>query len=57
MHGAQRRNVMTLALLIAVVARRALAVTVVVAPPAKLVAPGSRAHNLTRPAETLQFIL
>ena len=33
-----------------VVARRALAVTVVVAPPAQLVAPGSRAPNLTRPA-------
>ena len=32
-----------------VVARRALAVTDVVAPPAQLVAPGSRAPNLTRP--------
>ena len=37
-----------------VVARRALAVTVVVAPLAlaQLVAPGSRAPNLTRPALT-----
>ena len=34
-----------------VVARRALAVTVVVAPPAQLVAPGSRAPNLTRPGD------
>ena len=43
-----------------VVARRALAVTVVVAPPAQLVAPGSRAPNLTRPAmypHSLCFIM
>ena len=43
-------GLITLALLLEVVARRALAVTVVVAPPAQLVAPGSRAPNLTRPA-------
>ena len=42
-------GLITLALLLEVVARRALAVTVVVAPPAQLVAPGSRAPNLTRP--------
>ena len=41
-----------------VVARRALAVTVVVAPPAQLVAPGSRAPNLTRPEmETRDHLL
>ena len=54
MHGAQRVNVViTLALLL--VARRALAATVVVAfpppPPAQLVAPGSRAPDLTRPVD------
>ena len=42
-------GLITMALLLEVVARRALAVTVVVAPPAQLVAPGSRAPNLTRP--------
>ena len=44
-------GLITLALLLEVVARRALAVTVVVAPPAQLVAPGSRAPNLTRPVQ------
>ena len=45
MQGAQRVNVViTLALLL--VARRALAATVVVAPPAQVVAPGSRAPDL-----------
>ena len=48
MHGAQRVNVViTLALLL--VARRAMAATVVAAPPAQLVAPGSQAPDLTRP--------
>ena len=48
-------GLITLALLLEVVARQALAVTVVVAPPAQLVAPGSRAPNLTRP-ESLMFL-
>ena len=46
-------GLITLALQLEVVARRALAVTVVVAPPpAQLVAPGSRAPNLTRSDNT-----
>ena len=55
-NGCMAHNVVgliTLALLLEVVARRALAVTVVVAPPAQLVAPGSRAPNLTRPGDVL----
>ena len=49
MHAHNVVGLITLALLLEVVARRALAVTVVVAPPAQLVAPSSRAPNLTRP--------
>ena len=47
--GTAHTVLITLALLLEVVACRALAVTVVIAPPAQLVAPGSRAPNLTRP--------
>ena len=48
MHGAQRLNYAG----IATVARRALVATVVVAPPAQLVAPGFRAPDLTKPGQT-----
>ena len=47
--------VITLALLL--VARRALAATVLVAPLDQLVAPGSRAPDLTRPASYLSLLL